>query len=155
MGMEKGFNMKGNIKTETRIIQFKGFKLKANKSYYGSISYVEVDHKKKKVRVFAELEKVPEVNFMKSLTYSENYYSPMGTFFRKLWDIDDHGKLNLDNLEGRPVEVTLYKGNDDNWYVNEMFLVEDESEEEPFDESLDDGYDPDDDDIDFDVDDEE
>lgn len=142
-------------KKESRIIQFKGFKLSANKSYYGSISCVEVDHKKKKVRVFAELEKVPEVNFMKSLTYSENYYSPMGTFFRKLGAIDDHGKLNLDNLEGRPVEVTLYKGNDDNWYVNEMFLVEDEAEEVAFDESLDDGYDPDDDDIDFDVDDEE
>lgn len=114
---------KDTKKKENRIIQFKGFKLSANKSYYGSISYVEVDHKKKKVRVFAELEKVPEVNFMKSLPYSENYHSPMGTFFRKLGAIDDHGKLNLDNLEGRPVEVTLYKGNDDNWYVNEMFLM--------------------------------
>lgn len=31
-----------------------------------------------------------------------------------------------------------------------MYLVEDEAEEVPFDESLDDGYDPDDDDIDFD-----
>lgn len=141
---------KENKKKENRIIQFKGFKLSANKSYYGSISCVEVDHKKKKVRVFTELEKVPEVNFLKSLPYSENYYSPMGSFFRKMGAIDENGRLDPDNLEGRPVEVTLYKGNDDNWYVNEMYLVGDESEEVEFDESLDDGYDPDDDDIDFD-----
>lgn len=131
-------------------IKFKEVNLKSNTFYTGIVKEVNFGKNNQKIYFFVELDADPGVQYMKSLDYSENRNSQLGMFLEQLGVLDDNNEINLKDLEGCDVQVTLNKGKDSFWYVNEMYLVEDESEEEPFDESLDDGYDPDDDDIDFD-----
>lgn len=138
------------MKNNRIIIKFKEVKLKANKFYTGIVKEVNFGKNNQKIYFFVELDVDPGVRYMKSLDYSENRNSQLGIFLEQLGVLDDNNEINLKDLEGCEVQVTLNAGKNSIWYVNEMYLVEDEAEEAPFDESLDDGYDPDDDDIDFD-----
>lgn len=110
-------------KTKT-IIKFKKVAFKPEKFYPGIIKKVELDDIRGKVRIFTELDKLPDELFMKSLPYSESSYSMMGRFFEEMGAIDENGEVDIDDLEGSAVEVTLNEGKDSNWYVNEMHLIE-------------------------------
>lgn len=131
-------------------IKFKAVKLSQNKTYYGTIKQVEIDDEAGRVRIFTELEKIPHEYYMKSVRYSEQKDSPLWTLFDDLGVLDENDEFDEKWLIGLEVAVSLSKGRDGNWYVNEMYRVEEESESPPFDE-FDDGID----DIDFDEDEEE
>lgn len=112
------------MKKNKRVFKFKKVTFKPEKFYPGIIKKVEIDDIKGKVRIFTELDKLPDELFMKSLPYSESSYSMMGRFFEEMGAIDENGEVNIDDLEGSAVEVTLNEGQDSNWYVNEMHLIE-------------------------------
>ena len=112
------------MKKNNRILKFKKVAFKTEKFYPGIIREVEIDDIRQRFRIFVELEKLPEELFMKSLPYSESSYSIMGRFFEEMGAIDENGEVDIDDLEGSAVEVTLNEGKDSNWYVNEMHLIE-------------------------------
>lgn len=112
------------MKKNNRILKFKKVAFKTEKFYPGIIREVEIDDIRQRLRIFVELEKLPEELFMKSLPYSESSYSIMGRFFEEMGAIDENGEVDIDDLEGSAVEVTLNEGKDSNWYVNEMHLIE-------------------------------
>lgn len=123
------------MKKTKRIISLKKVAFKPEKFYSGVIKEVEIDDIRQRLRIFVELDKLPNEFFMKSLPYSESCYSAMGQFFEEMGVIDENGEVNIDDLEGSEVEVTLNKGNDSNWYINEIQLIgefEEVDEEEIF-----------------------
>ena len=112
------------MKKTKRIISLKKVAFKPEKFYSGVIKEVEIDDIRQRLRIFVELDKLPNEFFMKSLPYSESSYSMMGRFFEEMGAIDENGEVDIDDLEGSAVEVTLNEGKDSNWYVNEMHLIE-------------------------------
>lgn len=132
-------------------IKFKKIKLSSDELYTGVIKEVEYDKENSKIRIFCELDGIKGEYFMKSLKYSENINSPMGRFFDEMGILDEKNQFDLDSLVDCAVEVTLNKGRDAIWYINQMWLTQEEADDEVFDDEFDDGID----DIDFDADEED
>ena len=95
-------------------IKFKKIKLKAEELYEGVIRKVEFDKVSRRVR-----------------------NSPTGRFFEAMGAMDEDGIVDLEELVGHSVHVTLNQGKNSAWYVNEMYLdEEDEEYEEAEDEEI-------------------
>lgn len=118
-------------------IKFKKIKLTAEELYEGVIRKVEFDKVSRRVRIFTELDKVEGETFLKSLPYSVSVNSPTGRFFEAMGAMDEDGIVDLEELVGHSVHVTLNQGKNSAWYVNEMYLdEEDEEYEEAEDEEI-------------------
>ena len=125
------------------IVEFKKMKLRSNQEYDGVVRDVRVNEKKGTMWIFVELDEVKNQNFMKSFPLVLTEGSILWDFLNENELLDRKGKLDTDLLIDREVVVTLSKGKDSNWYIDEMhFYIETE-----VDDWGDDFYD--DEDIDF------
>lgn len=110
---------------------FKKLKLRSHKEYDGVVRNVVVNEEKGKVWIFIEIEGVKEQTFMKSFPLVLTEGSALWKFFDENEIITDKGKVETDNLIDRDCVVTLTRGNDSNWYVDQLdFYVETESDDE-------------------------
>lgn len=128
------------------IIKFKKPHIALNQEYYGVIQRVEINKERGNFRIFVEIEEQPNETYLKSIRYSENIQGELARFLDELQVMNRRNEVNCDQLVGQEVVVTFNKGRDGNFYINEMWLAEEESEEYDNDE-----FDSDED-IDFDED---
>ena len=88
---------------------------------------VRVNEKKGTMWIFVELDEVKNQNFMKSFPLVLTEGSILWDFLNENELLDRKGKLDTDLLIDREVVVTLSKGKDSNWYIDEMhFYIETE-----------------------------
>lgn len=125
-------------------LTFKKLRLDENQEYDAVVRNVVVNEEKGKVRVFIEIEGIKEQTFMKSIPLELTEGSMLWNFCNNNELLDRRGNVETDNLIGRDCVVTLSRGNDSNWYVDQLdFYIETEADDDW-------GYDFDDDeDIDF------
>ena len=110
---------------------FKKLKLRSHKEYDGVVRNVVVNEEKGKVWIFIEIEGVKEQTFMKSFPLVLTEGSALWKFFDENEIITDKGKVETDNLIGRDCVVTLSRGNDSNWYVDQLdFYIETEADDD-------------------------
>lgn len=109
------------------IVEFKKMKLRSNREYDGVVRDVRVNEKKGTMWIFVELDEVKNQNFMKSFPLVLTEGSILWDFLNENELLDRKGKLDTDLLIDREVVVTLSKGKDSNWYIDEMhFYIETE-----------------------------
>lgn len=109
------------------IAEFKKMKLRSNQEYDGVVRDVRVNEKKGTMWIFVELDEVKNQNFMKSFPLVLTEGSILWDFLNENELLDRKGKLDTDLLIDREVVVTLSKGKDSNWYIDEMhFYIETE-----------------------------
>ena len=109
------------------IVEFKKMKLRSNQEYDGVVRDVRVNEKKVTMWIFVELDEVKNQNFMKSFPLVLTEGSILWDFLNENELLDRNGKLDTDLLIDREVVVTLSKGKDSNWYIDEMhFYIETE-----------------------------
>lgn len=109
------------------IVEFKKMKLCSNQEYDGVVRDVRVNEKKGTMWIFVELDEVKNQNFMKSFPLVLTEGSILWDFLNENELLDRKGKLDTDLLIDREVVVTLSKGKDSNWYIDEMhFYIETE-----------------------------
>ena len=109
------------------IVEFKKMKLRSNQEYVGVVRDVRVNEKKGTMWIFVELDEVKNQNFMKSFPLVLTEGSILWDFLNENELLDRKGKLDTDLLIDREVVVTLSKGKDSNWYIDEMhFYIETE-----------------------------
>ncbi|MFR4915876.1 MAG: hypothetical protein ACLUB7_07060 [Coprococcus phoceensis] len=109
------------------IVEFKKMKLRSNQEYDGVVRDVRVNEKKGTMWIFVELDEVKNQNFMKSFPLVLTEGSILWDFLNENELLDRKGKLDTDLLIDREVVVTLSKGKDSNWYIDEMhFYIETE-----------------------------
>lgn len=109
------------------IVEFKKMKLRSNQEYDGVVRDVRVNEKKGTMWIFVELDEVKNQNFMKSFPLVLTEGSILWNFLNENELLDRKGKLDTDLLIDREVVVTLSKGKDSNWYIDEMhFYIETE-----------------------------
>lgn len=102
-------------------------KLRSNQEYDGVVRDVRVNEKKGTMWIFVELDEVKNQNFMKSFPLVLTEGSILWDFLNENELLDRKGKLDTDLLIDREVVVTLSKGKDSNWYIDEMhFYIETE-----------------------------
>lgn len=121
------------------IIKFKEPSIKLGQEYSAVIQRIEVRKDWGRLHIFVELEDQPGITYLKSIRYSESVQGELARFFDDLQVMNRKNEVNTEHLEGREVIVTFNKGKDGNYYVKEMWLVDDEE-----DESDEFGYDEDD-----------
>lgn len=110
---------------------FKKLKLRSHKEYDGVVRNVVVNEEKGKVWIFIEIEGVKEQTFMKSFPLVLTEGSALWKFFDENEIITDKGKVETDNLIDRDCVVTLTRGNDSNWYVDQLdFYIETEADDD-------------------------
>lgn len=123
---------------------FKKLKLRSHKEYDGVVRNVVVNEEKGKVWIFIEIEGVKEQTFMKSFPLVLTEGSALWKFFDENEIITDKGKVETDNLIDRDCVVTLTRGNDSNWYVDQLdFYIETEADDDwgdDFDDENDDEF---------------
>ncbi|WP_379688878.1 hypothetical protein [Mediterraneibacter gnavus] len=108
-------------------MEFKKMKLRSNQEYDGVVRDVRVNEKKGTMWIFVELDEVKNQNFMKSFPLVLTEGSILWDFLNENELLDRKGKLDTDLLIDREVVVTLSKGKDSNWYIDEMhFYIETE-----------------------------
>lgn len=111
------------------IVEFKKMKLRSNQEYDGVVRDVRVNEKKGTMWIFVELDEVKNQNFMKSFPLVLTEGSLLWSFLNENELLDRKGKLDTDLLIDREVVVTLSKGKDSNWYIDEMhFYIETEDD---------------------------
>ena len=109
------------------IVEFKKMKLRSNQEYDGVVRDVRVNEKKGTMWIFVELDEMKNQNFMKSFPLVLTEGSILWDFLNENELLDRKGKLDTDLLIDREVVVTLSKGKDSNWYIDEMhFYIETE-----------------------------
>lgn len=109
------------------IVEFKKMKLRSNQEYDGVVRDVRVNEKKGTMWIFVELDEVKNQNFMKSFPLVLTEGSILWDFLNENELLARKGKLDTDLLIDREVVVTLSKGKDSNWYIDEMhFYIETE-----------------------------
>ena len=109
------------------IVEFKKMKLRSNQEYDGVVRDVRVNEKKGTMWIFVELDEVKNQNFMKSFPLVLTEGSILWDFLNENELLDRKGKLDTDLLIDREVVVTLSKGKDSNWYIDEIhFYIETE-----------------------------
>ncbi len=109
------------------IVEFKKMKLRSNQEYDGVVRDVRLNEKKGTMWIFVELDEVKNQNFMKSFPLVLTEGSILWDFLNENELLDRKGKLDTDLLIDREVVVTLSKGKDSNWYIDEMhFYIETE-----------------------------
>lgn len=109
------------------IVELKKMKLRSNQEYDGVVRDVRVNEKKGTMWIFVELDEVKNQNFMKSFPLVLTEGSILWDFLNENELLDRKGKLDTDLLIDREVVVTLSKGKDSNWYIDEMhFYIETE-----------------------------
>lgn len=109
------------------IVEFKKMKLRSNQEYDGVVRDVRVNEKKGTMWILVELDEVKNQNFMKSFPLVLTEGSILWDFLNENELLDRKGKLDTDLLIDREVVVTLSKGKDSNWYIDEMhFYIETE-----------------------------
>ena len=92
---------------------------------------VRVNEKKGTMWIFVELDEVKNQNFMKSFPLVLTEGSLLWCFLTENELLDRKGKLDTDLLIDREVVVTLSKGKDSNWYIDEMhFYIETEADDD-------------------------
>ena len=90
-----------------------------------------VNEEKGKVRVFIEIEGIKEQTFMKSIPLELTEGSMLWNFCNNNELLDRRGNVETDNLIGRDCVVTLSRGNDSNWYVDQLdFYIETEADDD-------------------------
>lgn len=123
-------------------LSFKKIKLNENQEYEAVVRDVVVNKKKGMLWVFVELDEIRNQTFMKSFPLALTEGSLLWNFLNDNELLDSKGNVETDNLIGRECVVTLSRGNDSNWYVDQLdFYIETEIDDW--------GDDFDDDDISF------
>lgn len=123
-------------------LNFKKIKLNENQEYEAVVRDVVVNKKKGMLWVFVELDEIRNQTFMKSFPLALTEGSLLWNFLNDNELLDSKGNVETDNLIGRECVVTLSRGNDSNWYVDQLdFYIETEVDDW--------GDDFDDDDISF------
>ena len=89
-----------------------------------------VDEKKGCVYFFVTLDMYPGESFLKSLPFSKNIQGQLASFLDDLGVLEDDGSVELDDLCGEEVRVTLTKGKNKQWFVEEMEIVDDQDEDD-------------------------
>ena len=127
------------------IIKFDSDVFEEAEWYAGVVT--KVVETKEALRLYVELDSVPGEEFVKYMRFSKRRCSQMGEFFADMGVMDERGRVDLDELKGMAVEVTLYKGKNNLWYIERARLQEDEEEvdEDDMPEFEEDGYDEDED----------
>lgn len=109
-------------------LSFKKLKLNENQEYEAVVRDVEVNKKKRKMRIFVELDEVKNQTFMKSIPLELTEGSMLWRFFDNNELLDKNGNVETDNLIDKDCVVTLSRGNDSNWYVDQLdFYIETEA----------------------------
>lgn len=112
-------------------LKFYKLKLHENQEYDGVVRDVRVNEKKGTMWIFVELDEVKNQTFMKSFPLVLTEGSLLWCFLTENELLDRKGKLDTDLLIDREVVVTLSKGKDSNWYIDEMhFYVETEADDD-------------------------
>lgn len=109
-------------------LKFRKLKLRENQEYDGVVRNVVVNEEKGKVRIFIEIEGIKEQTFMKSIPLELTEGSMLWNFFNNNELLDRKGNVETDNLIDKDCVVTLSRGNDSNWYVDQLdFYIETEA----------------------------
>lgn len=111
-------------------IQFEKMSFRKDKLYDGTLENVVVDEKKGCVYFFVTLDMYPGESFLKSLPFSKNIQGQLASFLDDLGVLEDDGSVELDDLCGEEVRVTLTKGKNKQWFVEEMEIVDDQDEDD-------------------------
>lgn len=112
-------------------LQFQKINFKPNKFYDGEITNVVVDEKKNNVYIFVTLDIYKDESFLKSIPLSKDINGQLARFLDELGVLEDDGSIELDDLCNEAVRVTLTKGKNKQWFIDEMEMVyEDEDEDE-------------------------
>lgn len=111
-------------------IQFEKMSFRKDKWYDGTLENVVVDEKKGCVYFFITLDMYPGESFLKSLPFSKNIQGQLASFLDDLGVLEDDGSVELDDLCGEEVRVTLTKGKNKQWFVEEMEIVDDQGDDD-------------------------
>lgn len=111
-------------------IQFEKLMFRPNKFYDGRIENVVVDEKKNCVYFFVTLDMYPGESFLKSLPFSKNIQGLLACFLDDLGVLDDNDSIELDDLCNEEVRVTLTRGKNKQWFVDEMELINSDEDED-------------------------
>ncbi|WP_418620935.1 hypothetical protein [Sellimonas intestinalis] len=111
------------------IIKFKDLNFRSDKEYSAVIQKIEINRERGKLYIFVELEDEPGITYLKSITYSEHLQGALAKFFDGLQVMNRRNEVDTEELEGKEVIVTFNKGRDGNYYVKEMWMVEEESDD--------------------------
>lgn len=116
-------------------LQFQKINFKPNKYYEGEITNVVVDGNKGNVYIFVILDIYQSETFLKSIPLSKDINGQLARFLDDLDMLDEDGSCELDDLCEERVKVTLSKGKNKQWFIDEMELLEcDEDEDEDVEE---------------------
>ena len=111
-------------------LQFEKMSFRKDKWYDGTLENVVVDQKKGCVYFFVTLDMYPGESFLKSLPFSKNIQGQLASFLDDLGVLEDDGSVELDDLCGEEVRVTLTKGKNKQWFVEEMEIQDDLDEDD-------------------------
>ena len=112
-------------------LQFRKLKLRENQEYEGVVRDVVVNKKKGTMWIFVELDEIKNQTFMKSFPLALTEGSLLWNFLIDNELLDRKGNMETDDLIGRDCVVTMSKGKDSNWYIDEMhFYIETEADDD-------------------------
>lgn len=121
-----------DLKTERSrkmLLQFIEIQIKSGVEYTGVVEEIHLSDDGHRIRIFVSVDEFEGENFVKSLKFSKNRSSQAGRFFSDLGLMDSKGCVDLDELIGEEVLVTLSQGADGNWYVDKIWLTESEEDD--------------------------
>lgn len=115
-------------------LKFKEIKLRHHAWYEGVITNINVDEKKRNLYIFVYLDLYRDEAFMKSLPLSRNLSGRTALFFEELGVMLEDKSVELSDLHHAKVKVTLEKGKNGQWFIDQMKLTEPIYEEDEEDE---------------------
>ena len=122
-------------------IKFEKITFQPNKFYEGRIEDVYIDRTKGNVYIFVRIEKYKDETFLKSIPFSKNRNGQLARFLDELGLLEDDS-AQLDDLCNQFVRVTMKRGKNKQWFVDEIEIeiledLEDLEDEELGDDELD------------------
>lgn len=111
-------------------LQFKKINFKPNKYYDGEITNVVVDKERNNVYIFVTLDIYKDESFLKSIPFSKDINGQLARLLDDLMGLEEDGSFELDDLCEEQVRVTLSRGKNKKWFVDEMELISDEDTDE-------------------------
>ena len=111
-------------------IEFQRITFKPNKYYEGEITNVVVDEHKGNVYIFVALDIYKNETFLKSIPLSKDINGQLARWLDDLMGLEEDGSFELDDLCEEQVRVTLSRGKNKKWFIDEMELISDEDTDE-------------------------
>ena len=111
------------------ILKFDKIEIQSGVEYTGVVEEIHLSDDGRRIRIYVSVDEFEGEIFVKSLKFSKNRNSQIGRFFSDLGLMDSEGCVDLDELIGEEVLVTLSQGADGNWYVDEIWLTASEEDD--------------------------